>query len=175
MVQLVQLHVGYLLHYVDEYFSHSLSAEIQHPIHLARLILDYSTKPLSLRRVPPNLLAGPGATDFAESLQLPVLPPDCLVSDSARARWLKWARDLKVADSRADAEASEVSEASSIRTDLQTEDKLSRLPPYSSDEDQLHPLGREIAGSLHASPPVVGQPQSMYHSFLFRSRCTHAV
>ncbi|KAL8827039.1 MAG: hypothetical protein Q9170_007172 [Blastenia crenularia] len=75
-------------------------AQIQHPIHLARLILDYSTKPLSLRRVPPNLLAGPGATDFAESLQLPVLPPDSLVSDSARARWLKWARDLKAADDK---------------------------------------------------------------------------
>ncbi|KAL9576140.1 MAG: hypothetical protein Q9212_007350 [Teloschistes hypoglaucus] len=74
--------------------------QIQHPIHLARLILDYSTKPLSLRRVPPNLLAGPGATTFAASLQVPVVPPDHLISHAAQDRWMKWARDLKVAENR---------------------------------------------------------------------------
>ena len=55
---------------------------------------------MSLRRVPPNLLAGPGATDFAESLHMPVIAPDGLVSHAARERWLKWARDLKAAESR---------------------------------------------------------------------------
>ncbi|KAL8686374.1 MAG: hypothetical protein Q9218_007151 [Villophora microphyllina] len=74
--------------------------QVQHPIHLARLILDYSTKPLSLRRVPPNLLAGPGATTFAASLQVPVVPPNQLVSHAARDRWIKWARDLKAAENK---------------------------------------------------------------------------
>ncbi|KAI4094386.1 MAG: hypothetical protein L6R37_007259 [Teloschistes peruensis] len=74
--------------------------QVQHPIHLARLILDYSTKPLSLKRVPPNLLAGPGATAFAASLQVPVVPPDHLISHAAQDRWIKWARDLKIAENR---------------------------------------------------------------------------
>ncbi|KAI4239848.1 MAG: hypothetical protein LQ352_007764 [Teloschistes flavicans] len=76
-------------------------SQVRHPIHLARLILDYSTKPLSLKRVPPNLLAGPGATVFAASLQVPVVPPDHLISNAAQDRWNKWARDLKIAENRA--------------------------------------------------------------------------
>ncbi|KAL8968044.1 MAG: hypothetical protein Q9183_002649 [Haloplaca sp. 2 TL-2023] len=74
--------------------------QVLHPIHLARLVLDYSTRPLSLRRVPPNLLCGPGATSFAASLQVPVVPPARLVSNAAHDRWIKWSRDLKVAESR---------------------------------------------------------------------------
>ncbi|KAL8870140.1 MAG: hypothetical protein Q9174_003750, partial [Haloplaca sp. 1 TL-2023] len=77
------------------------STEIMHPIHLARLVLDYSTRPLSLRRVPPNLLCGPGATSFAASLKVPVVAPAQLVSNAAHDRWIKWSRDLKVAESRA--------------------------------------------------------------------------
>lgn len=136
-------------------------AEIQHPIHLARLILDYSTKPLSLRRVPPNLLAGPGATDFAESLQLPILPPDSLVSDSARARWLKWARDLQAADSRED-EGAEISQVSVAQAGPPIDHQLSNLPPYSSSEDQSYSLGKAMAGSSQANPPVLRTPQSTY-------------
>ena len=65
------------------------------PIHLARVVLDTSTKPLSLRRVPPNLLVGKGAADFAYDHGIAVLPPDCLISAAARDRWTRWKRDLK--------------------------------------------------------------------------------
>ena len=52
---------------------------------------------MMLRRVPPNLLVGQGATDFAFEHGVPILPPDCLVSAAARERWLRWKRDLKKA------------------------------------------------------------------------------
>ncbi|KAL9602493.1 MAG: hypothetical protein Q9219_001787 [cf. Caloplaca sp. 3 TL-2023] len=130
-------------------------AQIQHPIHLARLILDYSTKPLSLRRVPPNLLAGPGATDFAESLQLPVLPYDTLVSDSARARWLKWARDLKAADSKDDESVEAAStQGSSTRNQRPSEplpSKGSESPRYSHGEDHGGALNKTVVEG--ATPP----------------------
>ncbi|KAL9637411.1 MAG: hypothetical protein Q9164_002197 [Protoblastenia rupestris] len=67
---------------------------IRNPIHLARLILDHSTQPLSLRRVPPNLLVGPGATDFAAEFAVPVVHPDLLVSPAAGERYSKWRADL---------------------------------------------------------------------------------
>ncbi|KAL8716878.1 MAG: hypothetical protein Q9225_005825 [Loekoesia sp. 1 TL-2023] len=123
-------------------------------------VAHYSTKPLSLRRVPPNLLAGPGATDFAESLQLPVLPPDSLVSDSARARWLKWARDLQAADSRED-EGAAISQVSAAQAGPPSDHQLSELPPYSSSRDQPYFLEKVMAGSSQASPPVVRSPQTV--------------
>lgn len=75
--------------------------EIKNPISLAKLVLDQSTRELSLRRVPPNLLVGQGATDFAFDQGMPVLPHDALVSPAARERWLRWKQDLKNAERKA--------------------------------------------------------------------------
>jgi taspase, threonine aspartase, 1 len=72
--------------------------EIKNPIHLARTILDTSSKPLSLRRVPPNLLVGQGATDFAYEHGIPVVPHDAIVSKNARDRYLRWRDDLRRAE-----------------------------------------------------------------------------
>lgn len=74
--------------------------QVKNPIAVARLVLDESTKPLSLQRVPPNLLVGPGATDYAATKGVPILPPDFLISASARERWLRWRQDLDNADMR---------------------------------------------------------------------------
>lgn len=68
--------------------------EIKNPISLARLLLDHTTQTLSLRRVPPNLLVGQGATNFAYEHAMPVLPLDYLVSPAAKDRWRKWKGDL---------------------------------------------------------------------------------
>ncbi|MCJ1246437.1 hypothetical protein MMC30_003644 [Trapelia coarctata] len=87
---------------------------IANPIHLARLILEHSTKPLSLRRVPPNLLVGQGATDFASECGMPVLPNDFLVSPGARERWMRWSKDLKLANQQE--EGSEYSDSSEMTT-----------------------------------------------------------
>ena len=78
---------------------------VRNPIHLARLILEYSTKPLSLRRVPPNLLVGQGAIDFAAEIGVPILHPDILVSPAAGERYARWKADLnKVATTNDDSD-----------------------------------------------------------------------
>jgi taspase, threonine aspartase, 1 len=59
------------------------------------VILEASSRPLSLRRVPPNLLVGEGATAFAYEHDVNVVPHDALVSRSARERFLRWRDDLK--------------------------------------------------------------------------------
>src|ERR1700734_2667221 len=76
------------------------TAEIKNPISLARIILDESTKPLSLARVPPNLLVGAGATEYAYDKGVTVLPNDFLVSNNSRDRWMKWKQDLQAADEK---------------------------------------------------------------------------
>ncbi|KAK3714953.1 hypothetical protein LTR37_007443 [Vermiconidia calcicola] len=73
-------------------------AQIKNPISLARLLLDHTTQTLSLRRVPPNLLVGQGATDFAYEHGMSVLPHDFLVSPAARDRWRRWRDDLERAE-----------------------------------------------------------------------------
>ena len=55
--------------------------------------------------MPPNLLVGQGATDFAFEQGMPVLPHDYLISAGARQRWLRWKEDLeKVGKRNADEE-----------------------------------------------------------------------
>lgn len=67
---------------------------MKNPIHLARVILEASSRPLSLRRVPPNLLVGEGATNFAWENNVIAVPHDALISKGARDRFLKWKDDL---------------------------------------------------------------------------------
>lgn len=59
-----------------------------------------SNKPLSLRRVPPNLLVGQGATDFAWEHGIPVVPHEMIVSRNARDRFVRWKEDLRRAEGR---------------------------------------------------------------------------
>jgi taspase (threonine aspartase 1) len=70
-------------------------AQVKNPIAVARLVLDEAIKPLSLLRIPPNLLVGAGATDYAADRGIPIMPPDFLVSMIARQRWLRWRQDLE--------------------------------------------------------------------------------
>lgn len=55
-------------------------------------------KPLSLQRVPPSMIAGPGAIDFAYEKGLIVLPRDALISPTSRQRWDRWQHDLHLAN-----------------------------------------------------------------------------
>ncbi|KAG9529938.1 N-terminal nucleophile aminohydrolase, partial [Aureobasidium melanogenum] len=73
-------------------------SQIKNPISLARTLLDRSTQLLTLRRVPPNLLVGQGAIEFAASVDMPILPYDALVSPAAKERWLKWRNDLNTVE-----------------------------------------------------------------------------
>lgn len=76
-------------------FKLKSNLEIKNPISAARTVLDLSTSQLTLRRVPPNLLVGQGATDWAFCQGIPVLPHDALISPAARERWWRWKQDLK--------------------------------------------------------------------------------
>lgn len=80
--------------------STDINTEIKNPIGVARIVLTESTKQLSLQRVPPNLLVGQGATDFAYDKGLSIMPHDFLVSDAARERWNRWRQDLQAADEK---------------------------------------------------------------------------
>ena len=82
--------------YLTEASTHG-AVEIKNPISLARVILDTSCQELSLRRVPPNLLVGQGATDFAFTQGFTIVPHEALISPSARERWNRWKHDLKKA------------------------------------------------------------------------------
>ncbi|KAK3397266.1 putative 20S proteasome subunit alpha type 2 [Sordaria brevicollis] len=73
---------------------------IKNPISLAKLILDRSSQPLSLRRVPPNILVGLGARDFAEEHGMATVPNEHLISKNAKDRFLRWKEDLKKAEAR---------------------------------------------------------------------------
>ncbi|KAF5661300.1 asparaginase [Fusarium heterosporum] len=68
---------------------------IRNPISLAKLILDKSNIPLSLRRVPPNALVGEGARAFAEEHGLTIYANEYMVSKNAKDRYLRWQDDLK--------------------------------------------------------------------------------
>jgi taspase (threonine aspartase 1) len=57
--------------------------------------------PLTLRRVPPNLLVSQGATEFAYEMGMPILPHDALVSPAAKDRWIRWRADLRLAERKA--------------------------------------------------------------------------
>ncbi|KAE8149139.1 nucleophile aminohydrolase [Aspergillus avenaceus] len=72
-------------------------AQVKNPISLARVVLENTTKPLLLERVPPNFLVGQGATDFAYEHGLVVLPHDGLKSSGAMRRWNDWHKDLEAA------------------------------------------------------------------------------
>lgn len=71
---------------------------VKNPITLAKKILDTSNLPLTLRRVPPNILVGPGAKDFAEEHALKTVQNEYLVSRNAKDRYLRWSEDLRKAE-----------------------------------------------------------------------------
>ncbi|CEJ93944.1 hypothetical protein VHEMI09502 [[Torrubiella] hemipterigena] len=73
---------------------------IKNPISLAKLILDKSSQPLSLRRVPPNILVSNGARAFAEEHGIPLYPNEALISKSSRNRFLRWREDLLLAQEK---------------------------------------------------------------------------
>ena len=121
--------------------------EILNPIHLARLVLENTTKPMSLRRVPPNLLVGQGAADFAFEQGMAVLPHDCLVSQSAKERWQRWKYDLNKARRQASSDRSETPEP---------EEEQKPMRPQTSRSQSAQ--NRLLAGLQNESQPYSPQP-----------------
>lgn len=69
--------------------------QICNPIQLARLVLEQSKQPMPLDLVPPNLLVGHGAIEYAFQRKIPVVPNDYLVSVVAKQRWTVWKAALE--------------------------------------------------------------------------------
>lgn len=69
--------------------------QICNPIQLARLVLEQSKVPMHLNLVPPNLLVGQGAIEYAFHQKIPVVPNDFLVSVVAKQRWTGWKAALE--------------------------------------------------------------------------------
>ncbi|MCJ1473304.1 hypothetical protein MMC13_001955 [Lambiella insularis] len=118
-------------------------SQIANPIHLARLVLEHSSQPLSLRRVPPNLLVGQGATEFAFECGMPVLHHDYLVSPAAKERWNRWNKDLK------NAQRQEERSQSSDRSE--TPDSAEQLSRPSLEHRSTH--SRQLLGLRNESQP----------------------
>ncbi|KAL2262391.1 hypothetical protein VTK26DRAFT_1479 [Humicola hyalothermophila] len=78
---------------------------VRNPICLAKLILDKSSQPLSLRRVPPNILVGEGARQFARDHGYMTVLNEFLVSRNAKDRYIRWHEDLRRAEARLNARA----------------------------------------------------------------------
>lgn len=66
----------------------------KNPSALARLVLDNTRRPMSLKRVPPVMLVGPGAQSYAKEHRFPLVDNEALISRNAHARWVKWKREL---------------------------------------------------------------------------------
>ncbi|KAK6511154.1 hypothetical protein TWF481_000076 [Arthrobotrys musiformis] len=69
--------------------------QIQNPISLARLILERSSQPMTLKRVPPNFVVGEGAVDYAREQRFPVISNESIVAHSARIRFSKWQKEIE--------------------------------------------------------------------------------
>ena len=121
---------------------------------VARLILEQSTRPLSLRRVPPNLLVGQGATDFAYEQGIPVLPNEYLVSAGARERWLRWKNDLRRAESRGETDGDTVEDMETSETET------GRMAQPSAIVKQNKTLASSISLTLSAASTPQKTPTS---------------
>lgn len=106
--------------------------DVRNPIAVAKLVLDASIQPLSLARVPPNLLVAEGAKDFAVSHGVDQLPDDFLVSEGARARWQNWRRDLLKA------EAEEIKKNGRLTRQTATV-QSAPASPFSDNDNSLSP------------------------------------
>ena len=84
--------------------------------------------------MPPNLLVGPGATEFAAECNVPVVLPGFLVSTAAGERYARWKTDLTKADTNED-----------LDSDRDSDDLASR------DQDQHHK--HDLAGCWNESQP----------------------
>ncbi|KAL6906632.1 nucleophile aminohydrolase [Trichoderma evansii] len=129
---------------------------VKNPISLAKLILDTSNKPLSLRRVPPNALVGEGARNFAEEHGMATYGNEYLVSRNSRDRFLKWQEDLKRAEiNPKDAKASSAFNNINIGNAPYQYDAVTVTDPH-----KLYP--RDHTAAILAGTWNEGQPDSPY-------------
>ncbi|EEP80366.1 conserved hypothetical protein [Uncinocarpus reesii 1704] len=119
---------------------------VKNPIALARVVLDTSTKPLAFNRVPPNLISGAGAVEFAYEQGIPVLPPNSLVSKGARERWIRWNHELQQLE---------------LQRQEQEWEAGYRLSRKSTAKKAGHGFGNSSPGSSHRSGRSINSPRNL--------------
>lgn len=143
-------------------------SQIKNPISLARMVLERSMSTLTLRRVPPNLLVGCGAVDFAEESGIPVLPYDFLVSPAARQRWMRWNHDLDKAERKlhhkAGKEVTLYTQNPTKRDPLQRDIRENRAR-----EAHKNALLRDPHKHRRSDALYLGSPATPYHSSFLSS------
>ncbi|KAK3989879.1 nucleophile aminohydrolase [Cladorrhinum sp. PSN332] len=131
---------------------------VKNPISLARLILDASSQPLSLRRVPPNILVGIGAKEFAEEHGMNTILNENLTSKNAKDRFLRWTEDLKRAEAK-------LTSATTYPCNY-PEGRESRMPSPGEYEKAANPAGhspkRDHTTAILTGTWNEGQPDSPY-------------
>jgi taspase (threonine aspartase 1) len=141
--------------YPAMHFNLQCSLGVKNPISLAKKILDTSTQPLSLRRVPPNLLVGSGATQFAKENGIETVPNPSLVSKNAEDRYLRWREDLKRAEARERARKAKAAAVSS---------SIRRTPSPTPYDKAAHPSNapemRDHSTAIFTGTWNEGQPDS---------------
>ncbi|KAK4696574.1 taspase, threonine aspartase, 1, partial [Lecanoromycetidae sp. Uapishka_2] len=144
---------------------------IRNPISLARAVLEHSTKELSLRRVPPNLLVGQGAVDFAVENNLPTIENEYLVSAAAGERHARWKLDLSKVEN---AEESESDGDSDVLTAKSCSQKLSLASDHVSltgcwNESQPYSPRATAADPPHEEPSMEAIAESTKQRSLWSS------
>ncbi|XP_058057977.1 threonine aspartase 1 [Anopheles bellator] len=61
--------------------------DVKNPISLARHLCERQSKLLSFGRIPPMVLAGPGASAYAREIGLPMVPPEHMISVTAAKKY----------------------------------------------------------------------------------------
>jgi taspase (threonine aspartase 1) len=107
--------------------------------------------PLTLRRVPPNLLVAQGATEFAVEMGMPILPHDALVSPAAKERWLRWRADLGAAERKGRKSGNHPS-CWKVRADVAPEDEIAQRKIREQHTEDLLQGVPSIDRSLSPSP-----------------------
>jgi taspase (threonine aspartase 1) len=122
------------------------------------MVHEHSMHPLTLRRVPPNLLVAQGATEFAVEMGMPILPHDALVSPAAKERWLRWRADLKAAE-RKGRKAGNHPSSWRVRADIAPEDEMAQRKIR---EQHTENLLQE--SPLDQSPSLSPSDENLYYS-----------
>lgn len=70
-------------------------SNIANPISLARLICERQSRLLSMDRIPPMILSGEGALNYAKELNIPVVPQTSLISVKARKTYEHYRKNVE--------------------------------------------------------------------------------
>ena len=114
--------------------------DVKNPIMLARKIYDEAYRSPGMSRVPPNFIAGDGATEFAWDHNIPTIPPHALITNAARERWTIWTREIE--------------EFEAERARSQEESAPTWVRPPTGHGSPMP------AGVAHGTPSVLGRPDA---------------